>query len=366
MEEYRHGGRDARRLDAPRGAACAALLLMIAAACASDGSDSPSHPTMPEETPALHHTGLNSVDAGAAVEWYLRLWPAASRGTFAGMPAVDAEMDLVIEEVDEAPAGGWDHQLRRPAEQSPFWHIGAFTNTTDWDSQLAAIGMTHLPLFIGPDDIRGVWRSGLSPYPGVATAEQIAVLESDGEPRPGGFSYVAGPDGALFELTGGPRTTPALAHVHFFHEQPMCAANWYVEFLGMSLPPVRAEDGTESVRPPHEPCEAEPGVPGWPSLEPIGTIRQPRASVVHGNGSMSFYPRQCVGERCGTAQPLVPSRGQVLDHVGFSVGDLDAWAEWLRFRNVPFLEEPHDIPEGRAMMIEGPDGLSIELVEVSG
>ncbi len=319
---------------------------------------------MPSDTPLLHHAGLNSLDAEAAVDWYLRLWPAADRGSFAGRPAVMAEMHLVIQEVEQAPAGAFDPDVGRPAEQSAFWHIGAFANTTDHDQELGAIGVGHLPLYVAPDDDQGVWRSGLAPYPGVATAEQMAVLESDGEPRPGGFSYVLGPDGALFELTGGPRTNPALAHVHFFHEQPMCAANWYVDHLGMSLPPVRDEDGTESTRPPHEPCAAEPGAPGWPSLERAGTIRAPRASVVHGNGSMSFYPRQCHGERCGAPQPLVPSRGQVLDHVGFRVADLDAWAAWLDSRGVVILEEPHDIPEGRALMIEGPDRLAIELVEV--
>ena len=53
-----------------------------------------------------------------------------------------------------------------------------------------------------------------------------------------------------------------------------------------------------------------------------------------------------------------------MDHVGFSVTDIDAWAAWLESRIVKILEAPHDIPEGRAMMIEGPDGLSIELVEL--
>lgn len=363
MEEYQDRGPDAPRPGTPCRVALALLLWTLAAGCTPNETNAPVAATMPDDVPSLHHTGLNTVDAGAAIDWYLRLWPGARRGSFSGRPTVDAEMDLVFHQVGEAPAGAFDHRLGRPVDQSAFWHIGAFTNTTDWDAAVAAIGLTHLPLFTGPDDVEGVWRSGLAPYPGVATAEQIAVLDADGEPRPGGFSYVVGPDGALFELTGGPSTTPALAHVHFFHEQPMCAANWYVEHLGMSLPPVRADDGTESARPPHEPCEAEPGEPGWPSLERIGTIRQPRASVLHANGSMSFYPRQCVGERCGSPRPLVPSRGQVLDHVGFSVADVDAWAAWLDSRGVRVLAAPHDIPEGRAMMIEGPDGLSIELVD---
>jgi metallo-beta-lactamase class B len=132
----------------------------------------------------------------------------------------------------------------------------------------------------------------------------------------------------------------------------------------MAHPPVRGEDGTTSERPNYEPCEAELDPPGWPSLERVGTIREPRATVVHGNGNMSFYPGQCVADRCGVPRSLVPSRGQVLDHVGFVVRDVGAWHAWLTARGVGILEDIHEIPEGRAFMIEGPDRLAIELVEV--
>jgi hypothetical protein len=134
----------------------------------------------------------------------------------------------------------------------------------------------------------------------------------------------------------------------------------------MTRPPVRNEDGTTSARLGDEPCQAELGQPGWPSLERVGTIRQPRGTVVYGNGSMSFYPRQCVLDRCGSAQPLVPSRGQVLDHVGFVVRDLDAWHAWLVAKGVTMLEHVHDIDEGRAFMFEGPDRLAIEFFDAGG
>jgi catechol 2,3-dioxygenase-like lactoylglutathione lyase family enzyme len=303
------------------------------------------------------------MDPDGAIDWYLRLWPSATRSSFAGRPAVAADMYLVFEEVGDPPSGSFDTALGRPVAQSAFWHIGAFVNTTNMDRDLAAIGVTHLPLYVGPDDEVGVWRSGLAPHTGTLARDQLASAEP-AEPRPGGFSYVAGPDGVLFELTGGPATTPSLSHVHFFHEQPRCAANWYVANLGMAHPPVRGEGGTTSERPNYEPCEAELDPPGWPSLETVGTIREPRATVAHGNGSMSFYPRQCVADRCGTPRPLVPSRGQVLDHVGFVVRDVGAWHAWLTARGVGILEDIHEIPEGRAFMIEGPDRLAIELVEV--
>jgi catechol 2,3-dioxygenase-like lactoylglutathione lyase family enzyme len=63
---------------------------------------------------------------------------------------------------------------------------------------------------------------------------------------------------------------------------------------------------------------------------------------------------------------LVPSRGQALDHVAFSVDDLDVLLRRLRRNGVRVLTEPYDFGDMRAVMIEGPDGLSIELVEVRG
>jgi 2-keto-3-deoxy-L-rhamnonate aldolase RhmA len=274
-------------------------------------------------------------------------------------------MYLLFNEVDDPPSGAFDPALGRPEAQSAFWHIGAFANTTNMDADLAAIGVEHLPLYTGLDDPESVWRSGLTPYSGTLTTDQLREAEYS-DPRPGGFSYVLGPDGALFELTGGANTTPSMSHVHFFNEHPQCAANWYVEHLGMSLPPIRNEDGTRSERPPYEPCEAEHGAAGYPSLERAGTIRQPRGTAVHGNGSLSGYTRQCVSGRCGDDQPLVPSRGQVLDHIAFTVADLDGWRAWLGASGVTIVEDVHDFGDSRAFMIEGPDRLAIELVEASG
>jgi catechol 2,3-dioxygenase-like lactoylglutathione lyase family enzyme len=312
--------------------------------------------------PRLHHVGLNSVDPEKAIAWYLALWPSATRATVAGYPAVQADMLLLFNKVDRPPAGAWRNDLHRAESQSAFWHIGANINTTDTKDRLNALGVFHLPLYVSPSDTtKSVWRSGLAPYAGTLSAAQVATATS-APPRDGGFSYVVAPDGVLFELTGGPTTHASFAHVHFYHEQPLCAANWYVEHLGMELPPVRDSSGKESPHAPWSPCEAPYGEAGWPSLEPVGTIRQPAGSVRFGNGTMSWYPRQCVGNRCGRDQKLVPSRGQVLDHVAFSVDDFDGLYAKLRRGGVKILETPHAFGDTRAFMIEDPDGLAIELV----
>ena len=316
----------------------------------------------PPSLPRLHHVGLNSVDPEKAIAWYLALWPGATRTTVAGYPAVKADMLLLFNKVDRPARGAWRNDLHRAEPQSTFWHIGANINSTDTKERLNPLGVFHLPLYTSPTDTtKTVWRSGLAPYAGTPNAAQVASAPT-APPRDGGFSYVVAPDGVLFELTGGPTTRASLSHIHFYHEQPLCAANWYVEHLGMELPPARDSSGKESPRAPWNPCEVQYGEAGWPSLEPIGTIRQPQGSVRFGNGTMSWYPRQCVGTRCGREQKLVPSRGQVLDHVAFEVDDLDAVYAQLRRDGVKILEMPHPFGTTRAFMIEDPDGLAIELV----
>jgi catechol 2,3-dioxygenase-like lactoylglutathione lyase family enzyme len=312
--------------------------------------------------PPLHHVGLNSVDPEAAIAWYRRLWPTAVRTEVAGEPGVQGEMLLLFQRVAAPPPGAWSNAAHRSVPQSAFWHIGAYTNTSTLPQRIQGTGVTSLPLFLSSTDTGSIWRSGQAPYAGTLTAGQLATAPLVA-PREGGFSYVVAPDGVLFEFTGGPGTRDALSHVHFFHERPLCAANWYVEFLGMALPPVRDSLGHETPRAPWSPCDAPLGEAGWPSLEPAGTIRAPSGSVRYGNGTMSWYPRQCVGTRCGSDMPLVRSRGQALDHVAFEVRDLDALLRRLRGAGVTVLRPPYPFGATRAAMIEDPDGLAIELVE---
>jgi catechol 2,3-dioxygenase-like lactoylglutathione lyase family enzyme len=335
-----------------------ALAMAFVASVDAVHAQQPTRGSMPQ----LHHVGLNSVDPAKAIDWYLRIWPAARRTEVAGFPGVEADMLLLFQKVDRPPAGAWRHDLHRAEPQSAFWHIGAFTNTTDIAARLAAIGVKHLPLFVSPTDTTTVWRSGLSPYAGTVTAKTLATAEV-APPRDGGFSYVVAPDGVLFELTGGPGTRDSFSHMHFYHERPLCAANWYVEHLGMELPPIRDSTGAETPRKPWDPCDVSYGEAGWPSLEPAGTLRQPSGGVRFANGSMTWYPRQCVGDRCGRDQPLVRSRGQALDHVAFTVERLDDLVARLRRASVKVIEGPYAFGDTRAVMIEDPDGLAIELIE---
>ena len=74
--------------------------------------------------------------------------------------------------------------------------------------------------------------------------------------------------------------------------------------------------------------------------------------------ALTWYARQ--GD-----EPLVPSRGQLYDHIGLGVADLDAWVAKLRGEGVTFLEQPYPLGDTRAVMIEGPSREAIELVEIA-
>ena len=98
----------------------------------------------------------------------------------------------------------------------------------------------------------------------------------------------------------------------------------------------------------------------------MGTILGPLADTAAAKRrwhEADGFVRQCVGNRCGRDRPLVPSRGQALDHVAFSVERVDALVARLRRANVKVLEGPYAFGDTKAYMIEDPDGLSIELIE---
>ena len=141
---------------------------------------------------------------------------------------------------------------------------------------------------------------------------------------------------------------------------------WYVSHLGVTLPPLRDPDtGETAPRPPYDPCAVEIGDVSYPSFLPVGQLRTPIASVRLDNAGWMWYSRQCRDGRCGPEldRPLVPSRGQVVDHVAVTYPDLDPVLAHLEATGVSILEGPYPFGETRAVLIEDLDGLALELIE---
>ena len=80
-------------------------------------------------------------------------------------------------------------------------------------------------------------HSGLAPYGDrlltVAELEALAGTEPERGPNSQDFGYLVDPDGVLLEFNGNAETEDLFyGHLHFWHEAPLCAVNWYVEHLG--------------------------------------------------------------------------------------------------------------------------------------
>jgi catechol 2,3-dioxygenase-like lactoylglutathione lyase family enzyme len=156
------------------------------------------------------------------------------------------------------------------------------------------------------------------------------------------FAYMRAPDGALVEINTA--LSKAFLHTHLYSAAPLCAANWYVKHLGGVSRAQRTGD-----------CN----VPFAAPSEPLGVIRSPAATVRFGDISLIIYPQQ-------KPDKLVSPLGRVIDHIAFSVTDLTALLERLRAADIKVLEEPHPFGKSTtlAAVIEGPDAIAIELIEM--
>ncbi len=302
--------------------------------------------------PGFHHLHLNSVDPDAAIDFYVRQFASTSKTTWGGLPALRSPNNVLIlfSKVDKPAA---------TAPQSAIWHFGWYVADVRAcrDAYLARPDVSLLPLYTGPEG-GSAWIS-TDTWPGRdgvlgLTRAQIADAKANGvaPTRRGGFAYMRGPDNAIVEYMQDP-TAERMNHVHFFHEQPFAAQRWYETHLNAKPLPPRAGTPAGSTRDRSERL----GEPTWPALEPEGLARVPSAGVAFGDVTFPSYMRQ-------GAAPLVPSRGQLYDHVALSVADLDAWVAKLRGEGVTFLEQPYRLGGTRAAMIEGPSREAIELVEI--
>jgi catechol 2,3-dioxygenase-like lactoylglutathione lyase family enzyme len=304
-------------------------------------------------TPGFHHLHLNSVNPEAAIDFYTRQFPSTSKGNWGGHPALFSPNDVMVlfDKVDRPP----------PSQpQSAIWHFGWHVA----DSQAAVQNFKTRPEV----DMRPLYTTeeggsvliSSDTWPSVGntlglTRAQIAeAREKEVQPtHKGGFAYMAGgPENALFEIAGD-YPQERFNHVHMWHDQPFCALLWYKKHLNA---PVR--QGFPDTELSEDNCRVARGADRtWPALNREGMFRTPRAGVEFGDVVLTWYMNQ--GD-----QPLASSRGQLQDHIGLSVADLDAWIAKLQGEGITFLDGPYRLGDSRAVMIEGPSREAIELVEV--
>src|SRR5439155_10526318 len=125
--------------------------------------------------------------------------------------------------------------------------------------------------------------------------------------------------------------------------------------------------GRGAAAPPSTPVAGQPSTsadckttayapPTWPSFAKTGFVRDPAGGVNFDDISISIRPWPGGG--------LASTRGKIYDHWALSTADLDATVARLKREGVKFLEEIHPWGTMRAAMIEGPDRIATDLVEV--
>ena len=192
----------------------------------------------PLPAPEFHHLHLNSMNPEAAIDFYTRQFPATSKDTFAGQPALKSPTDVLIL---------FTRVATPPATEPPtaFWHFG--WHVTDVRASLERFtqqGLTLLPLYReeagatvsvssdtwpGSGGLLGLTKAG------IAEAKAKGVQPAGG----GGFAYLRGPDDALIEYQGN-QPRERFNHIHMYQEQPFCAQFWYQRHLNQRPPAAAA------------------------------------------------------------------------------------------------------------------------------
>ena len=299
----------------------------------------------------FHHVHLNSTSPAAAAEYYTKPFAqSATKTMFNGLDAVKTgNIYLLFTKVATTP----QNELTGP--QTSVWHFG--WNTPDsrkYNERFRAMGLEIAQMWDAADGKLVDMSSDT--LPGLPTQEQILELRAKGvQPtREGGFGYLRGPDGAMIENAQAGQTE-RFNHVHMYHEHPRCAMDWYVTHLGATMPQGRGRGGAAPA--PAGDCKTTAyAPPTWPSFAKTGFVRDPAGGVLFDDISISIRPWPGGG--------LVSTRGKIVDHWALATAALDATVARLKREGVKFLEEIHPWGNTRAAMIEGPDRIAIELVEV--
>jgi catechol 2,3-dioxygenase-like lactoylglutathione lyase family enzyme len=249
----------------------------------------------------FHHVHLNATDPASAIAFYTSTFKARKE-SFAGLgDAVWTGDSWLLFTKVDAPP---------PSELlSGIWHIG-------W----------------GAEDMQSAYRQQLAK--GTRFATPITdITDLVGGNRPFFYAYVDGPDHALIELNTARHHN--FGHVHLFSADAPAAGAWYAKELGVRSFPQTEKRIYRNVQ------------------------IAPAAFVTADHVSMIIYPVEYRGG------PIVPTRGRVIDHLGFSVDDLDATLARLRQDGVKVTAETRSSADGkiRFAFIEGPDQVAIELLQ---
>jgi hypothetical protein len=329
-------------------------------------------------SPGFHHIHMNSANPGAAIDAFLKVYPASTKVTVAGFEGLMTAngVYMLFTKVNVPPPAPGPDRSSVGTPQTAFWHHvwaaadgrQTLKGLRDHDPKFDSTRL--IPQYTGPEG--GTVDFSSDALPGFLTNSQLeeATRKGDRPTHRGGYFNWYGPDGVVMETTDGP--TERYTIVGMFEEQPYCALLWYQKHLAAADRPATARGGAggggaaggarglaQAAGPTSEAdCQVSRGSEvSWPSTYKRGHYRIPPPQLVYfGDVTLRWYMNQ-------EDRQLVSTRGQLMDHIALSVINLDAWISKLRSEGVKFLQQPYRFGAARAVLIEGPSLEAIELVE---
>ena len=268
----------------------------------------------------FHHLHLNSTDPAAAIKFYTSTLPSELRKFADADDAVFAHQSwLLFTKVSTPP---------KREITSGIWHMG-------WG---------------GGDNMQETYQRQLD----MGTKFFVPITDiSDQCDGKGGngrffFAYIDAPDHALIELNTTAAGVTRFGHVHLLSADAIAASEWYMKEFGLT------RRGGEPSRELRYRCGRQTGPAVSLMMDDVNVIIYPV-----GNAKAAF-PEWWKGR-----EELESSAGHSIDHMGFSVDNLDETLERLKKDGVKVLSTAAWLVKGkvRSAMIEGPDRVRIELIE---
>ncbi len=271
-----------------------------------------------------HHFHVNSVDPKASIAYYTKFFDAKPAKFAGGQDAVWSQKSWLLFTKVNAKAS--------TAHNTAIWHIG--WGTPDPKAE-----------FKRQKEMGNTFQQELTDL-ATTTGGTLDRFY---------FMYVKSPDGTWIELNTA--RSDNFGHMHMFAEDPIATGDWYIRFFGvtgrgLSTPTLPARTVRNNTK---------------------GFQTGPSSSLYFDNVNMIIYPanysRVAYPEDWKGKTELETTRGNVNDHFGVSVPDLNEALKVFRANSVKVTAEPREVKDasGKLLLkfafIEGPDKVAIELVE---
>lgn len=274
------------------------------------------------------HVHLRSPDPSAAAEWYHTLLGGNLRPPTPGMGSVGQIHGSISTMFDEANA--------QPSSGSVIDHFGFAVADVQ--------AMVDKARFMGAQIVA-------EPQPGV-TADMIAMIED--------------PWGTRVELLESPGFR-GIQHVHMVTEGAEALRDWLLQVFGGEYDPQSGGDSLHAIR--YDGIwvyVSEAPEPPDPSILPDRSavpdrLGQPEQLSAQDQLALPEYFEAAV-------RGTVPSRGRSLDHMGFSVSDMDEIVARVRASGYePYVIRPNR-PGGTTLLMffEGANGVHFEISQPNG